>query len=42
MDLTMVGQLVLNCNDKFVEMWSDNVLTGLTATWTKILVEEKS
>ena len=42
MDLAMAGQLVLDCRNKFMEMRSENVLTGLTATWTKIVAEAKS
>jgi len=44
MDLTMALaglQLNLGCHNKTVEMRSDNVLTGLTATWTKIGTKAK-
>ena len=41
MDLAMAAQLVVNCRNKFVEMRSDNQLTGLLATWTKIIEEAK-
>ena len=42
MDLAMAAQLVVNCRNKFVEMRSNNQLTGLVATWTKIITEAKS
>ena len=42
MDLAMAGQLVRDCRDQFVEMRSDNPVTGLTATWTKIVLKAKS
>jgi len=42
MDLAMAAQLVVNCRNKFVEMRSDNQLTGLVATWTKIINEARS
>lgn len=42
MDLALAAQLVVNCRNKFVEMRSDNQLTGLVATWTKIIREAKS
>jgi len=38
----MAAQLVVNCRNKFVEMRSDNQLTGLVATWTKIINEARS
>jgi len=38
MNLAMAGQLVLDCCDKFVEMWG----TGLTASWTKMVTKAKS
>ena len=42
MDFAMAAQLVVNCRNKFVEMRSANQLTGLVATWTKIISEAKS
>ena len=42
MDLAMAAQLIVNCRNKFVEMRSVNQLTGLVATWTKIISEAKS
>jgi hypothetical protein len=41
-DLAMAAQLVVNCRNKLVEMRSDNQVTGLVATWTKIISEAKS
>ena len=40
-DPAMAGQLVLDCHNKTVEMRRDNVLTGSTATWTKIVAKAK-
>jgi len=33
----MAAQLVLDCRDKFAEMHSDNALSGLDTTWSKIV-----
>lgn len=41
-DLAMAGQLVVDCREKFAEMRSDNEVSDLVATWTRIVKEAKT